>query len=230
MTAGLRRYAERARFRHPRPADFVAAISDGAQEDLSWFFSQALDSTRTADYAILAVETDPHQPAAGLWDCPPQPRPLPSDLSDSADQKAWQQLVDESQQLACAGKPPGRHELAPSPASHTALHDSEVTVQRRGDFFFPVDIVAAFADGSAERTTWSLAEQQADPQRRIKVLRYPRRKSPLVRAEVDPEQRLVLDENRLNNSRTLAPQRRPVLRIWLSVVGALQTLLDLVGV
>jgi hypothetical protein len=250
MEAGMRAYAERFRFHHPKEADFVAAMSQGAGEELSWFFQQALDSTRIADYQVLSADSRRHELAAGLWDCPRQKLAGggvlgdPEDPVDPVRSRAFEQLFLESQQAACApsqkkesakgtSPPDGadRREL-PSrlPKSEPYLYDNEAVVQRRGDFFFPVDILATFRDGGSERTTWSLAEQQAAPEVRIKTLRYYRRTSPLVRVEVDPEQKLLLDENRINNSASVEPQRRPVARLFFSLVGALQTLLDLVSV
>lgn len=236
MAAGMRRYAERFRFRHPGQADFVAAMSEGASEDLGWFFRQALDSTRVADYQVLQLSSRPHRLATGLWDCPPPPVPNQStDLSDPVDpqlRRARQELIRESQQAVCAsaaGKS-GRYELASDRIrSSPSRYDSELIIQRRGDFLFPVDVLATFADGSSERAVWSLAEQQAAPEVRVKSLHYLGTRSPLVRADVDPEQKLLLDENRLNNSRATRPQERPIARLWLTLVGALHTLFDLVG-
>ena len=244
MADGLRRYAERFRFRHPKKADFTAAMSEGAREDLSWFFSQALDSTRAADYRLLAVETRPYELAQGLWDCPPRPLERSAlDTSDPVDavrDLARRALYDESAAAACrAGaeksaratpRQNGRYEWTLDPNRPPSLHDSQVVVQRRGEFRFPIVIAATFADGSSERVTWSLAEQDESPESRIKTLYFPRRKSPLVRAEVDPEQIFLLDENRLNNGLSVEPRPRPWARLYLTLVGALHTLFDLVGV
>lgn len=245
MSAGLRRYAERFRFRHPRKSDFIAAMSEGAREDLGWFFSQALDSTRIADYQVVQVDTQPHALAAGLWDCPP--RPLPTELLDVSDpvdkvrRLARHELFRESAQAACrapgkAGasdaeqRPPGRYELAVEPNPENAtLHDSVVAVQRRGEFIFPIDIVATFKDGSRELVTWTVAEQRESAETRFKLLHFPRRKSPLVRAEVDPENKFLLDEHRINNGLHVEPQHRPVARLYLTLVGALSTFFDLLG-
>jgi hypothetical protein len=258
MSAALRRYAERFRFRHPRKSDFTATISEGAGEDLSWFFRQALDSTRVADYQILEAKSREHTLAGGFYDCPPRHAASggsgsgallePVDAEgplDPFDRRARQELLAESEQAACQAtasgsgsgpgsggvRAPGRYELYPEKhKSSVMLYDGEVLVQRRGDFFFPVDVLLTFADGSSERVTWSLAEQQEKPEMRIKQLSFFRRKSPLVRADVDPESKLLLDENRINNGLYVEPRPRPVARLFLSLVGALQTLCDLVGV
>lgn len=260
MQSALRRYAERFRFRHPHRSDLVAAFSEGAGEDLSWFFNQAIDTTRVADYLVLDIENKPHELAAGLWDCPisgtppaapSQPAVVTGALAvlspAQADRRAQQELIRESQQAACLEKAqdkkdkdkdkpdaslsPGRREFWPpeSPSPKSSLYDSEVIVQRRGDFFFPVDILVVFADGSREETTWTLAEQQAAPETRIKILRYRRHKSAVARAEVDPHERLLLDERRLNNGRNADPVRKPVLRIVSTLLGLAHTLLDLLG-
>ena len=63
----LRHYAERYRFRKPKGPDFISAMSEGAGEDLSWFFSQTVQTTRVADYEVMALENHKHELAFGLW-------------------------------------------------------------------------------------------------------------------------------------------------------------------
>jgi hypothetical protein len=215
-------------------------MNEGADEDLGWFWNQALTTTRVADYEILHVNSEEHEAAAGYWDCPPRPLPtaptLPS-TDDAQSQAELQQTWKEASEKACAGKPAGRYELAAEPdkaknatgKAAPATYDSEVTVYRRGDFLFPVEIQVQFADGSSESAKWTLSEQQAAPERRFKVLRYLRRSSKVHSAEVDPHAQLLLDEKRLNNGLLAAVDKRPVRRLWLSWQGAVQTLLDLLA-
>lgn len=289
MKDAVRRYAQRYRFQHPGRADFTAALSEGAGEDLGWFFAQALETTRVLDYEVTRITENEHELLAGLWDCPPRPVPDPPELSEDPAQaprllEAWRKTVRESQEAACAGRAPGRYELDPvahkqaaagskdaagasgsapvaapgalsragggpaapgtttaptgAPASATSsaprpagkaapakLYDSEIVVHRAGDFLMPVDIRVVFSDGVAVSERWTLAEQERDPSR-VKTLRFMRRASRVVRAEVDPEGKLALDERRLNNGLLAAPDPRPVRRLWGSWLGAVQTLLD----
>jgi hypothetical protein len=224
MEAGLRHYVDRYRFHHPHRGDFTAAFNQGAGEDLGWFWDQALTSTRVADYKVLSAASVPHRPAAGLWDCPPPPL--------SAQDPEVRLLVQEAQDAACAGQPPGRHEFDPEHDKRyekPKLHDSEVEVQRLGEFLFPVTIRMTFEDGSEVREHWDLKEQQAAGPVRVRRYRYPRRPSPLLRVEIDPEQALVLDEKRLNNGLLLKPDGAPARRMASTWQGLVQTVLDLLG-
>jgi hypothetical protein len=231
LEAGMRRYAERFRFRHPRRADLVSSFNEGAGEDLGWFWDQALLSTRVADYAILSARTEPHRPAAGLWDCPPPPTPPGTDPARAAQ-------IREAQEVACAGKAPGRHLLLPpkpndderrGKGAGNRPHDSEIWVQRRGEFFFPITLRATFADGSTRTERWSLDEQRRDPEVRTRRFAYENYPARLVRAEVDPDGVLQLDENRLNNGLLLQPDKAPARRLSFSLQAVAQLLCELFG-
>lgn len=229
---GFLRYAERARFRHPSRRDFVTAMSEGARHDLSWFFDQALDRARVVDYAIAAVSSEPFELAAGFYDCPVKepPETAGREFASDVERAAYLDTRLASQRAACVGKGPGRHELPPEKTQVTPTrYDSEVVVQRRGEFVLPIRIRAVFANGSSEEFHWSLEEQQRLPEQRRHVLRFYRREQPLLYAEVDAERRIHADVQRMNNGLSVAPQLRPVARLWQTWLGALSTLLDLVG-
>jgi len=70
VEAGMRRYVERARFTHPRRADFVAAFSEGAGEDLSWYWGPILDGVGVVDDAVRSIEVREKRPPEGLFDAP----------------------------------------------------------------------------------------------------------------------------------------------------------------
>ena len=108
------------------------------------------------------------------------------------------------------------------------LWDSLVVVRRRGELIYPVDVVIKFEDGSQEQVSWSLAEQNAHPEERMRTLRFYRRAA-LERAEVDPQIKLALDEKRLNNGLLAKPNMRPVTRLFLTVQSWVQTALDLIS-
>ena len=239
MLKAMRHYAERYRFHRPRQADFMAAISEGAGEDLSWFFQQAVNTTRVADYDILQIENQKHELAYGLWECPPPSPVLPEHVTDAAERAEWLRQLSESNQAACEGKPAGRQELnPPTEKEKKALAkdkskdkqqwDSIVVVRRRGELIYPVDIVVKFDDGSQAEQVWSVAEQSEHPEERMKTLRFYRRAS-VERAEIDPKIKLALDEKRLNNGLLAKPNLRPVTRLFLTVQSWVQTALDLIS-
>jgi len=51
----LATYADRFWFRHPKPADFFAVLSETSGQDLTWFFDQAFGTTDIYDYAVDRV-------------------------------------------------------------------------------------------------------------------------------------------------------------------------------
>jgi len=57
FTKILRTYAERYRFRHPRPDDFVHVVNELAPENMDWFFTQLLGGSGVLDYAVTAVRS-----------------------------------------------------------------------------------------------------------------------------------------------------------------------------
>lgn len=233
----LRHYAERYRFRKPKGPDFISAMSEGAGEDLSWFFSQTVQTTRVADYEVMALENHKHELAFGLWDCPPKPPILPGHVAD-ADRPDWLRDINEANAAACAGKEPGRHELSPpsekeqkkakhdGKAGEKDSTDSVITIRRRGELIYPVDIVVTFEDGSRDTSVWTVAEQLAHPEERLKIMRFFRRAA-VEKVEVDPQMKLMLDEKRLNNGLSAKPNMRPVNRLFLTVQGLFQGLLEL---
>lgn len=226
LQAGLRLYFERSRYRHPTKADFIAALSDGAGQDLHWFFKQALDMARDADYEILGLSSAPREAPQGLWDCPAPPTGKAQDVHEQSQAQRREVLLALGQAAACAGNRSGRVELGAATTT-PKLYDSEVIVRRGGEFLFPVEVLAVFSDGSSERVTWSVAEQVKHSEIRAKHLWFPMRPGRLLYAEVDPDHRFELDQNRLNNGRSIDPAGRPVARLFLTLVGGLQTLLDL---
>ncbi|HJW09907.1 MAG TPA: M1 family aminopeptidase, partial [Holophagaceae bacterium] len=85
------------------------------------------------------------------------------------------------------------------------MYRAMVVVHRKGEFVYPVTLTATFDDGSVERQAWDGAErwhrQEWD------------RKAKLVSAEVNADGGIVLDVNRFNDSRVVAPDGRATKKI-----------------
>jgi hypothetical protein len=176
VLAGLRRYFERWRFRHPRGTDFFAAMDDTVGFDLAWFFDQTLRASGEVDYAVSRVTMAPMPPLAGL-EIPPQPAP-PADV-----------------------------------------YESTVVLERLGDARLPVDVQVVFDDGSEARERW-------DGQARWRRFDY-RGTHAVAHAVVDPEGKLPLDVNPLNDSRMRDPGTRGLVRLGLRWGFWFQNLLHL---
>lgn len=52
-------FFERWRFRHPKPADFFAVVSEVSGRDMTWFFDQVYRSSNTFDYAVDRLSSAP---------------------------------------------------------------------------------------------------------------------------------------------------------------------------
>ncbi len=77
--------------------------------------------------------------------------------------------------------------------------DGSVLVRRRGALRFPVDVDMVSEDGAVTRLRWDAAESSA---------RLPYHgKTRLVAAVIDPEHRVLLDDDLSNNARRLSPSR-----------------------
>ena len=90
--------------------------------------------------------------------------------------------------------------------SDSGRHHSEVVVQRRGDGVFPVTLLVTFEDGSTARERWEGRD-------RWKLFAFDRTAA-AVSAEIDPERILLLDINRVNNSRSAVSTAPKAARQW----------------
>jgi hypothetical protein len=218
LARALRTYHERWRFRHPASDDFYAVVSEVAGRDMSGFFAQTVERPGILDYEVSSVKSERVR----------QPR---GHFGDGAARTSVtkQQAREKERQADAAGGRPWR---------------SSVLVRRRGEVALPVSLRLEYEGGTAQ--TLSLiesehrgagAEQPAlvadsgtgEPWsgrfKRIELTSERR----LLSATVDPDDRLELDVNRLNNSRRVEPDGRAAARWGSRYVFWLQQLLALAG-
>jgi hypothetical protein len=99
---------------------------------------------------------------------------------------------------------------------------SRVVVFREGEFIHPITVAFRFADGAVHEEAWDGRARWARW-----TLRSPAR---LVSAEIDPERRLALDFDRLNDSRTVAPRYGPVAAFVTDILFWVQAVFTALGV
>ena len=68
MDRSLRLYFERWRFRHPKLADFIAAVNEVTGRDWTWFFDRTFRASDDTDYAVEEVRSTPEKPPRGLFE------------------------------------------------------------------------------------------------------------------------------------------------------------------
>ena len=98
---------------------------------------------------------------------------------------------------------------------------TNVVVKRRGGFTFPVEVAFKFEGTPVERVTW-------DGRDRWKRYRFERPEK-LEWVNVDPDRKIVLDANWLNNGKRLEADTRPGVHWAARLAFWLQNLLSLVG-
>lgn len=95
----------------------------------------------------------------------------------------------------------GRETLLPDRDAAAGDWLSRVAVYRYGELELPVEIELIASDGTRQRRHW-------DGRGTWTALHY-RGKSPLVAARVDPDRRILLDDNLFNNARSSGPEHTP---------------------
>lgn len=183
----MRTFFQRHRFGHPTTEDFERTIEEAAGVDLGWFFDQALHSTRTLDYQVrTATSRREKEPKGVFWVDGERREPA----AEADETEADEEEVDEEEVAetdAQAAKRP---------------YISRVVVFRKGEFVHPVTVAFRFADGTVHEESWD---------GRARWGRWTLRSAArLVSAEIDPERRLALEADRLNNSRRVEPRHTPV--------------------
>lgn len=194
MARVMREYHQRWRYRHPAPQDFFDVVQSVTGRDLTWFFDQYFKGTETLDYEIAEIDS-----AEADLEAPETPK----DAKEAKD--------------AGRGK--------------EVLFDNEIAVRRRGEAWFPVELLFRFKDGSRVRARpvgviSGVVEYQlswgADGPRwleswplkdRWKKFSF-RSAAELVDAQVDPDDKVLLDACLTNNSRVLTTRNSGGAMRW----------------
>jgi hypothetical protein len=101
----------------------------------------------------------------------------------------------------------GKKEYVGAPPEGKGAYRTAVIVWRYGEAIFPVEVLVTFENGEKVRERW-------DGRDRWHAFTY-ERASRVRSAEVDANHVLLLDINRTNNSRTLAPMADQASRKWM---------------
>ncbi len=102
------------------------------------------------------------------------------------------------------------------------LYETTVMVNRLGELSLPVDVEVTFADGSTVREHWDGVSRYVEYSftRTVRALS----------AVVDPDHRIALDVNVLNNSKTLAPTSGAANRYFAKILFWVQNLFQVASI
>lgn len=104
---------------------------------------------------------------------------------------------------------------------NTKGYENRVLLHRRGELRIPIEVELRFAGGGTKRVRW-------DGQQRWHWVTV-HHDRPIRSAEIDPHRTLALERRLLNNGLRTRKDARPARRLAGRVLGALQSILQLVG-
>ncbi len=166
LDQALADYAKKARFQHPEPSDFLAAVRGRLGDEAARNLSRALFERGSVDYLVREVQSAPSDPQAGVFDDGGARRTLP------------------------------RSELRPP-----ARWVGRAVVLRHGTLEFPVELELELEDGRREKRSWN-------GQGVSFVVSY-EGASRLVGVTIDPERRVLIDDDLTNNAARSEDQGTP---------------------
>jgi len=204
MARAMREYYRRWHFRHPSAADLRATLIDvsGNARAVNEIFDQYVDGTARIDDRVTSIDTVKVLPEAGSWAKDGQRSELTADDRDDEVEKkrdAWKKSHPNA----------GKHEDGPYQVRST------VTVVREGAAV-PQVLRVTFAGGSHVDVPW-------DDDRRWRRFVFTG-EAAVISAELDPEHKILLDENKLNDSRTVKADASASRRWTADFAALLQSL------
>ncbi len=155
----LHNYFMKYRFTHPTQEDFLRTVNETAQQDLGWYWQQAVYGTQMLDYEVFRAESNPVN-----W---------------------YDPKLEEKK---------GETE-----------YETQIVLHRKGEFVFPVEAEIRFDNGESDRVRWD---------GRDRWVRYVyTKKAQVVSVQIDPDYRVTMDRDYLNNSDTDTAQHLAVAKL-----------------
>jgi hypothetical protein len=197
----MRTYHMRFRYKHPTKADFIGVVNEVAGRDMTWFFDELLDATRSFDYGVDEISSV-RVPLSlrGVYD------------THRVRAEITAKTIKE--QEAARGR-------SPEPGTYRTT----VVLRRYGEARLgggeTVKVLVRFKDGTTETRTWDGQARWS----RLEFIKPVEAES----AQIDPDGVWLIDENLANNSRGVDGLRRNVVRMMTQVVFTVQCILHFFG-
>ncbi len=216
MARVMREYATKWRYRHPTSQDFFDTASAVAGQDLNWFFDQFVKGTQTLDYEVADYKSARPKTKLGLYDKDGQ-------KSETKEAKPNDKKDDK------------------------APFENEVALRRVGEAWFPVELLVTLKDGHKVFFKPSIAGKGAskdaieyqvtnDADGQQWTERWPLNErwkkfkfataAEIQKVQLDPDNKIQLDANLTNNSKTETAAIGAALRWTAGLTFWLQTLLQ----
>lgn len=204
MSRAMREYYRRWHFRHPSVADLRATLVDvsGNARAVNEIFDQFVYGTVRIDDRVASIDTSRVLPEAGSWLKNGQ-------RSELTDDDRYEQVAKADEAWKKSHPDVGRTKPGAFPIRST------VTVVREGAAV-PQILRVTFAGGSHVDVRW-------DDDRRWARFVFTG-DTAAVSAELDPEHKVLLDDNKLNDSRTTKADASASRRWTADLAALLQSL------
>lgn len=171
----MRAYYDRFSFKHPTSRDFINTVNDVTGEDFNWFFDQVLYGTDVLDYKVNSISSrEILQKPLGVFGNPLEESVI-EEVEDDSSEKMYSKIDSTSEEKT--------------------KYLNKVIIAREGEVTFPVEILIQFEDGEEIWENW-------DGKDRYIVYEY-ESENKVISAQVDPERKIWLDVNFLNNGKTV---------------------------
>lgn len=207
MGKAMKLYYERWKFRHPDAADLRDALAEGSgkPELVKEIFASQVYGTDKVDASVVSIDNEEQVPRTG------------TELRDGKRVTLADKDVDKKIDDARAA-----WKKTHKDAKHGGPYpwQSTITVRRSGAAV-PRTVLVKFADDSTETVPWNDASRW----KRISFTKAVK----AVSATVDPGQKIYLDSNQLNDSRTTKADGSASRRWSADLASFLQTFYALVG-
>ncbi|MCI4569339.1 M1 family metallopeptidase [Lysobacter sp. CFH 32150] len=199
-------YYARWKFRHPSIADLREALieASGRREVVERVFAQQVYGVNKVDDRIVEIKSTEILPQPGSVEFKGKRVELTSTLLDKA--------IENVRERWKKAHPKAKPEEGAFP------YRTHVTVRRSG-VALPQTLRVKFADGTSQTLRW-------DDQRRWARFAFTTR-SKAVSAEIDPERRVFLDRDKVDNSRTVESNGAASRRWGSDFAALLQSLYSL---
>lgn len=216
MQTIMRTYFDRWKFKHPKTRDFIDIANEVSGQDLSWFFDQALFTTKKLDYSVSSVFTRQPKKEKGydftLSILEPDTTETDSSELDIGADSISLALQPDTVAMASDSSDTTKSKKQPK------IYHSGVNIRQLCDFTFPVEIEVVFENGEKIREYW-------DGKGLWKKYRYTR-PTKLVSATVDPDNKIPIDLNFTNNSQAVKRSAKGINKLSIRFLFWMQFLLD----
>lgn len=105
--------------------------------------------------------------------------------------------------------------------SDLTMYDCRVRLERKGNISLPVTILVSFSNGEQRTEYWNTKTQYLEL--------YYQGTTTIKSVEIDPQRKMLIDNNRINNSLTLSPDKRPLWRMSAKMLFLTQNILQFFG-